>query len=227
MKVFFCYYYYCCLTLYKFDWILLSYSVDCQCLKLFPFKRRNYIFVGLKNCFKNTNISVFPTVEIFPSSKIMATLRKKRKLAAMARETQEYPRNSQSQNSAAPGITEDYIAQVSEEIEGRIAKKLSQEFSRTKCRILGALSKLDEFFLNPQLRTFFETTTGTFRNTEVENQETSGDRSQNDPHPEVEFSACCASNLTDSDPDEASHKTFYMSRLKSLKKSLLTYEIIQ
>ena len=34
----------------------------------------------------------------------------------MAKETQENPWNNQSQNSAAPGITEDYIAQVSEEI---------------------------------------------------------------------------------------------------------------
>ena len=40
----------------------------------------------------------------------MAKLRIKRKLAAMARETQENPSNKQSQNSAAPGITQDYIA---------------------------------------------------------------------------------------------------------------------
>ena len=137
----------------------------------------------------------------------MATLRNKRKLAAMARGTQEYRRNNQSQNSAAPGTTEDYIAQVSEEIEGRVTMKLSQEFSRTESRILGALSKLDEFLLNLQIRTFSGTTPGTFPNTDVENQESSGDRSQNDPHPEVEFSACRASNLTDSDPDETSHRS--------------------
>ena len=125
-------------------------------------------------------------------------------LAARARETHEYPKNNQSQNSAAPGITEDYIAEVSEEIEGRVTEKLSQEFSRTESRILSALSKLDEFLLNPQIRTFCRTTPGTFRNADVENQEPSGDCSQNDPHPEVEFSACCGSNLTDSDPDETS-----------------------
>ena len=124
----------------------------------------------------------------------------------MARETQEYPRNNQSQNLAAPGITEDYIAQVSEEIEGRVTKKLSQGFSRTESRILVALSNLDEFLLNPQIRTFCETVPGTFRNADVENQKPSGDRSQNDPHPEVEFSACRDSKLTDSDPDETSHK---------------------
>ena len=134
----------------------------------------------------------------------MATLRNKRKLAAMARETQEYHRNNQPQNSFVPGITEEYIAQVSEDIEGIVTKKLSQEFSRTESRILGALSKLDEIVLHPQIRTFSGTVPGTFRNADVENQEPSGDRSQNDPHPEVEFSAC---RVTDSDPDETSHRS--------------------
>ena len=137
----------------------------------------------------------------------MATLRNKRKLPAMARETPEISRSHQWQNSAAPGITEDHVAQVFEMIDGRVTKKLSQEFSRTESRILGALSNLDEFLLNPQIQTFSGTTPGTFRNADVENQESSGDRSQNNPHPEVEFSACCASNLTGSDPDETSHKS--------------------
>ena len=137
----------------------------------------------------------------------MATLgNKRKKLPAMARETQQSPRNNQSENSAALGITEDYIAQISEEIEGRDTRKLSQEFIRTESRILGALSKLNEFLLNPQIRTFSGTTPKTFPNTDVENQEPSGDRSQKDPHPEMEFSACHASNLTDSDPDETSHR---------------------
>ena len=52
----------------------------------------------------------------------MATLENKRKLAAMARETHEYPSNSRSQNSSAPGISEEYMAQVSEEIEGRFRR---------------------------------------------------------------------------------------------------------
>ena len=138
----------------------------------------------------------------------MATLGNRPKLAPMARKTQEYPKNNQSQNQAALGITEDYIAQVSQEIEGKVTKKLSQDFSRTESRILGALSKLDEFLLNPQIRTFSGTTLGTFRNADVENQELSRDRSQNDPHPEVELSACRASNLIDSDPDETSHRPF-------------------
>ena len=124
----------------------------------------------------------------------------------MARKTQEYPRNNQVQNSAAPGITEEYIAQIYEEIEGRVTKKLSRELSTTESRILGALSKLDELLLNPQIRAFSGTVQGTSRNADVEKQEPSGDRSQNDPHPEMELSACRASNLTDSDPDETCHR---------------------
>ena len=134
----------------------------------------------------------------------MATLRNKRKLAAMSCETQELPRNSQSQNIPVSGITEEYITKVSEEIEGRVTTKLSQEFSRTKSHILGAQSKLGEFLWNPQVRIFSGTVPGTFRNADVENQKPSGDRSQNDNHPEVEFSSCPASNLTDSDPEETS-----------------------
>ena len=135
----------------------------------------------------------------------MATLRNKRKLAVVSSKTQEYPRNSQSQNSSGPGITEECIAKFSEKVEGRVTKKLSQDCSRTESRIFGALSNLDEFLLKPQVRTFSGTVPRTFRNADVENQEPSGDRSQNDPHPEVEFSACHASSLSDSNTDETSH----------------------
>ena len=116
----------------------------------------------------------------------MATLRNKRKLAAVTRETQEeHPRNGQSRNTSVPRINEEYITQVSEEIGSRATEKLSQEFSRAESRILGALSKLDEFLLNPQIKTHSETVPGTFRNTNVENQGTNEDDSQSDPHPEA------------------------------------------
>ena len=116
----------------------------------------------------------------------MATLRNKRKLAAVTRETQEEnPRNGQSRNTSVPRINEEYITQVSEEIEGTVSKKLSQEFSRTESRILGALSKLDEFLSNQQIHTHSETVPGTLRNTNVENQGTNEDDSQSDPHPEA------------------------------------------
>ena len=54
----------------------------------------------------------------------MITLRSKRKLAAVSRETQEeHPRNGQSRNTSVPRISEEHITQVSEEFEGRVTKK--------------------------------------------------------------------------------------------------------
>ena len=136
----------------------------------------------------------------------MATLRNKRKLAAVTRETQEeHPRNGQSRNTSVPRINEEYITQISEEIEGGVTKRLSQEFNRTESRILVALSKLDEFLLNPQIRTHSGTVPGAFRNTNVENQEPNEDRSQDDPHPEVGPSVCQSRHSYDSDTNEAPH----------------------
>ena len=86
---------------------------------------------------------------IFP---LLATLRSKRKLAAINRENhEELPRNSCAQVTNVSRIQDDYITQVSDEIEGRVTKKLSQEFSRTESRISGALSKLDEFNFEPTI----------------------------------------------------------------------------
>ena len=116
----------------------------------------------------------------------MATLRNKRKLAAVTRETQEeHPRNGQSRTTSVPRINEEFITQVSEEIEGRFTKKLSQDYSRTESRILGALSELDELLLNQQVQTHSGTVPGTFRNTNLENQGTNEDDSQSDPNPEA------------------------------------------
>ena len=73
----------------------------------------------------------------------MATLRSKTKLAAINKENcEEHPRSNLAENSNVPRSQEDYISQVSEEIEGRVTKKMSQEFSRTKDGILGALARL-------------------------------------------------------------------------------------
>ena len=77
------------------------------------------------------------------------------------------------------------MSQVSEEIEGRVTKKLSKEFNKTESRILGALSKLDGFLLNPQARTCSVAVHGTSGNANSEKRETHGDRSSNDPYPKV------------------------------------------
>ena len=76
----------------------------------------------------------------------MATLKFQQNLASVIGETrEEHPRNGQSRNTSVPRINDECITQVSEDIEGRVTKKLSQEFCRTESRFLGALSKLDEF----------------------------------------------------------------------------------
>ena len=114
----------------------------------------------------------------------MATLRNKRKLAAVSRETPEGNRGSTGRNVLDPELTQDYISQVSEEVEGMVTKKLSEVFNKTESRILGALSKLDEFLLNPQVRTCSVAAHGTSRNSNLESRETHEDHSSNDPYPE-------------------------------------------
>ena len=79
----------------------------------------------------------------------MANMRNKRKLAALNKENCEEPSGRKlTQNSNVPRSQEDYITQASEEIESRVTKKLSKEFSRTENRTLGALSRLDHFLMD-------------------------------------------------------------------------------
>ena len=132
----------------------------------------------------------------------MANLRIKKKLAAVSRETPENTRNTQSQNTVDPETAQEYVSQVSEEIEGRVTKKLSKEISPTESRILGALSKLDEFLLNPQVRTCSAAVPGTSRNNDLENWEPTEDRSLRDPCPEAVFSTYHSSNLIDPEQEE-------------------------
>ena len=90
-----------------------------------------------------------------------------------------------AQNSNVPRSQEDYITQVSDEIEGRVTKKLSQEFSRTENRIVGALAWLDDFLMNPLIQGHSGTTPEASRNVFSINQGTNEDDSQSDPHPEA------------------------------------------
>ena len=116
----------------------------------------------------------------------MATLKNKKTLAALNKENcEELPRSNMAQNSSAPRSQEDYITQVSEEIEGRVTKKLSPEFSRTENRVLGALARLDDFLMIPLIQGYSGTAPGTSRNAFGTNQGTNEDDSQSDPHPEA------------------------------------------
>ena len=140
----------------------------------------------------------------FPS-RSMATLRSKRKLAAVSRKTPEGSRSSRGQTVLDPELTQGYISQVSEEIEGRVTKKLSKEFSKTESRILGALSKLDEFLLNPQVRTCSVAVQWTSGNAISEDRETHGDRSSNDPYPEVGYFPHHSGQLNSPEAETNSH----------------------
>ena len=141
------------------------------------------------------------TIDKVFSSRRMATLRNKRKLAAVSRETPEGSRSRRGQNVLDHELTQDYISQVSEEIEGRVTK----EFSKTESRILGALSKLDEFLLNPQVRTCSIAVQGTSRNANSGNRETHGDRSSNDPCPEVGYFPHHSGRLNSPEAETNSH----------------------
>ena len=72
-------------------------------------------------------------------------------------------------------------------------------------RILGALSKLDEFLLNPQVRTCSVAVHGTSRNSNSENRETHGDRSSDDPYPEVGYFPHHSGQLNSPEAETISH----------------------
>ena len=168
---------------------------------LFPQKRkdRHFCYEIKKNQFNLHNWQSF-------SLRNMATSRNKRKRATVSRETSEKTRNSQSKNKLDPGMAQQYISQVSEEIDGRVTKKLSKEHSRMDSRILGASSKLDEFLLNPQVWTCFVAVPGTSRNNNSEKREpTSDDRSLGNPCAQAAFSACHSSSLNYSEQEENHH----------------------
>ena len=135
----------------------------------------------------------------------MAFFRNERKLPAVSKETPKITKSSQSQNKLDPEMAQEYISQVSEEIKLRVTKKPSKEFSRTQSHILGVLSKLDDFLLNPQVRTCLVTIPGTSRNSNSENREPTEDRSLDDPCPETRFSSHHTGNLSSSKVEEYPH----------------------
>ena len=135
----------------------------------------------------------------------MATLRNKRNLAAVSRETPEKTRNRRVQNTLDSESTQDYISQVSKETEGRVTNKPSKKFSKRESRILNALSKLDEFHLNPQVRTCSVAVPAASRNNNSENRKHTGDRSLDDPYPDVGFSFHHSGNLDNPEVEDYPH----------------------
>ena len=71
---------------------------------------------------------------------------------------------------------------------------------------MGALSKLDEFLPNPQVRTCSVAAHGTSRNSNSENRETHGDRSSNDPCPGVGYFPHHSGQLKSPEAETISHR---------------------
>ena len=116
----------------------------------------------------------------------MATLRNKRKLAVLNKENcEEHPRRNLAQKSNVPRSQGDYITQVFEEVEGRVTKKLSQEFSMTENRKLDALARLDNFLMYPLIECHSGTARETSQNAFSTNQGSNEDDSHSDPNPEA------------------------------------------
>ena len=112
---------------------------------------------------------------------------------------EDNPRSNLAQNSNVLRSQEDYITQVSEKIERRFSKKMSQEFSGMKNHILSALSSLDEPLMNPLIQGHSETTPETSRNAYSTNQGTYEDDSQIDPQPEAGVFRSQTTRNSDSD----------------------------
>ena len=86
-----------------------------------------------------------------------------------------------------------------------LTKRLSKDISWTESRFLGALSKLDEFLLNSQIRTCSVAVPGTSRNSHSENREPTGGRSPDDRCPEARISSDHSGNLNSSEVEEYPH----------------------
>ena len=130
----------------------------------------------------------------------MATLRNNRKNATLNMENcVENSMNNLEQNTRVAKIRQKYIIQVAEKIEGIITKKLSNKFSRTKNRILGAFSRLVEFNLKPVLQGHSGSAPKTSQNTFNIKQGTILDDSKVDLHPETRVSLFQTLNVFDLD----------------------------
>ena len=102
----------------------------------------NLLVILTRNCISGSLTVQWKHCRIFPLSSNMTTLRDKRKLAAINGDNDgDRPWNNQARNTNSPRI----------QIEDRVTKKLSQELTKTGSGILGTLSRLDDFLLNPQV----------------------------------------------------------------------------
>ena len=95
----------------------------------------------------------------------------------------------------------------------------------TESHILGALSKLDEFLLNPQVRTCSVAVPRTSRNSNSENRELTGDRSSDDLCPEVRYSSEHSGHLSSPEVEDYPHSVeIFLELSKKLNLFLELFE---
>ena len=125
-----------------------------------------------------------------------------------------------------PRSKEDYITQVSEEREGRVTTKLSQDFSRTENHILGALSRLDDFLLNPLIQDHCGTAPETSQNIRRTHRGTKEDDSQSDPQPDASVSQ--SQTTGNSGPNDTYNNSFWLCfpLCNSLEANLYSVEYL-
>ena len=70
---------------------------------------------------------------------------------------------------------------------------------------MGALSKLDEFLANPQVRTCSVAVPGTSRKNTSENRQTTGDCSSDDPCPELRYSSDHSGHMNNPETENYPH----------------------
>ena len=87
---------------------------------------------------------------------------------------------------------------------------------------MGALSKLDDFLLNPQVRTCYVAVPGTSKNSNSENWEPTGDRSPNDRCPEVVYSASRTGNLRGFRPGRDAPQSHVVKWQINVRKNIRT-----
>ena len=95
--------------------------------------------------------------------------------------------------------------QVSQEIVRKVMKYFLQEFSGTENQNLSALFKLGELVLSPQDRAQSTTVQWATQSTNVEKQEQTAYRSQNDHNPEVVASIYWFTHSMNFDAEETSY----------------------
>ena len=117
-----------------------------------------------------------------------------------------------------------YNSQVSEENEGRVTKKLSEKFNRTEIRILGALSRLDDFLLNALVQGHSRTAPETSRNSYGTNQRTNEDNSQSDPHPEASI---FQSQTTQNSGPENGHDSNVIETARKISNIFIIFHVLR